>query len=501
MTTNEIEDRLKAFLLDPSREWSIDIPAISNYKDSSVLISNNRSGIHINFTDSTYTENSRLGAKSTFFKNLSFDLQFYTNDTQTQKPFVDAQTNINKFFNSKKRHNKVTQAVKLKNINNNWEIENISSRLVSYNMYGDNNHPDLSSGKEYLGYKVKDNHNNNKEHFLYRVPQSFEGDESWNVLDLDTHLHFPVHKFSQKYTEVLVNGDTYFYEFIPVRIFTGHQSITLSGMVADYNELDSTYGELIRSDMTLIVNDYSQDSREESPVIFETPENPSHVYSPVVYNKKFLIAATSTDSTFSTAEWRSGVKVEDSLSVTFRPTTTNTYRGIALSSDKITGISQDNNPFGNVISAYDYNGIIDVDNIKYYSYKTKNSYFPISETHQYTVVEDDDRDAFLISYLSGDTGESHSVDDFTFNNAEIEADPNRNYYEISIDAETPSYIAILFTGGNINRIMDGNTNIRNTFFTPTVDQPFIQKVVRGRIFNAFISNRTFFTISSWRLFY
>ena len=494
MTPTKITKSLISYLVNPLRCWN-KTPAISEDKNTA---NNNAEGIIVDFSGIEYQQNDR----SQDYKDFIFDLVFYTsNITGKPEPLLEYQRYINLFFN-KQRNNRfdVCQLIQIKSKNNNWEVTNVSNELDTGDNYGSNNDPELTENITYTGYRVRNTHG---DHFLYKKPNTLRVKGGWKILDLSTHLTFPVSRFRGNYAEVVHGNDTYFYEFVRTRVFNGSQFINIISAASDFvlEEGDNEIASLISSDITLQIRDYDNDECPPEQEIFESVLNPSHNYNPTIYNKKFLIATTSPDPIFSTAEWRSGVKIEDSLSITFRPTTTNRYRGIALSSDKITGISQDGNPFGNVISAYDYNGIIDVDNIKYYSYRTKYPYFPISETHQYTVVEDEDRDAFLISYLSGDTGESHSVDDFTFSNAEVEVDPNRQYHEFAIEADQPSYICILFSGGNINRIMDGTINLRNTAFTPAIDQPFIQTVVRGRIFNAFVSNRTFFTIASWRLYY
>ena len=494
MTQAKLERLLKAYLLNPKRCYSTYMPAIGNYSDDGhELILSNINGINIESRSYTPEITSLLGGRNIVVKNYVVDIDFYTKNIGNRNELVRNQDSINLFFSSENQNNfEVAQLVELKNINNNWELFDIDNENDRYDIYGSESDPDLSSDLTYTGYRVK---NQNGDHFLYRL-----GDD-WKILDLQSHLIFGVSRIKGDFAEIFHQGDTHFYEFVIGYVFTGSQTITIEGATMPEFEVDKKYGEIEMSTTTLNILDREEEECPEEEEIFEYTVSPSHPFNPTIFNDKYLIAATSTDSNFSTTEWRSGSKVTNSLNITFNPTTVNSYRGIAYSADKITGIQQTGNPFGNVISAYNYNGIQEIDNINYYTYITKNSYFPVPETHEYTITPDPDRDSFLIGYLQGDTGEVHTVDDFTFNNAAIEVDPNRPYHEFAIEADHPSYIAILFSGGNINRIMDGTDNLRNTVFDPSINEPFIQKVIRGKIYNSFVSNRTFFTITSWRVYY
>ena len=494
MTQEKIERSLKAYLLSPNRCYSTEIPVISNYSDDGhEAILSNEIGININSKSLVPDTTELLGGRKVVVKNHTIDLEFYTKNIGNRIQIIKHQNDIDLFFNNDISNNfEVVQLVELTSTNNIWKMKDLENDQASYDMYGSNDDPDLSEDISYYGYKVR---NQNGEHFLYRF-----GDD-WRVLDLSTHLIFNVSRFKGDFAEIFHQGDTHFYKFEYGYLFTGGQVLTVEGTIFPEFEVDKVYGEIEVGITTINIIDRDEDECPEEKETFEYIVSPSHPFNPSIYNNKYLIAATSPDSTFSTAEWRGGNRVTNSLNITFRPTTVDSYRGLALSSDRISSIRQVGNPFGNVISAYNYSGIQEIDNIYYYTYITKNPYFPISETHEYTIEEDDDRDTFLIGYLAGDTSEVHTVDDFSFPNAPIEVDPARPYHEFAIEADTPSYIAILFSGGNINKIMDGTDNIRNTKFNPTINEPFVQKVVRGRIYNAFISSVTFYTITSWRIFY
>ena len=493
MTLNRIEDNLKAFLLNPKRGWPNKTPRVTNYKDKSVK-SKILNGIMVSTESVDYTQNMTLGGDNKTYKNVTIALTFYDRDKKTQNPFIENQRYLNLFFRERRNNNfEVAQLVELKNVNNDWQATPISNHQDHYFIYGDKEDPSLDANKSYFGYLTKNTTGN---HFLYRLK------ESWKILDLSSHLVFPVSRIRGNFAEVNHGGDTFLYEFILTNAFDGSQFIQITESELDYNEEDQDYADMIMSVATLTVMDYSQDEPEKEQEIFETVVNPSHPYSPTIYNKKFLIAATSPTTTFSENTWQAGNRVTDSLNVSFRPNSSPVYRGVALSSDRISGLQQVGNPFGNIFhAAYQDNGVQQINGIYYYTYRSKYQYDPVAVTHEYQVTENDDRDALLVSYLAGDTNEVHTVSDFNFDNAEIDLDPNRPYYELSIDAETRSYIALLFTGGNLNRILDGTTNLRNTAFTPAIDQPFTQTVIRNRIYNVFISNRTFFTITSWRVYY
>ena len=492
MTLNRIEDNLKAFLLSPNRCWFGTAPRVTNYKDQSSM-SKLKAGIHITTTSNESIVNRTLGGSNNQFKNISVDLMFYGRDTKKQKPFLDNQRDLNLFFNTQPRQNyfSVCQLVELSNVSNDWSIKKIPNYQDHFKIYGDQNDPSLDSGKTYTGYLTQ---NTFGEHFLFRL------NDKWRILDLSTHLVFHVSRLNGDYAEILHNGDTHFYEFVTTNVFSGQQFITLNENELDYAETDQDYGDMITANASLTIMDYSEDEKEEPPIVFETNTNPSHPYSPTIYNDKFLIATTSPDANFSTSEWQAGTKVKNSLQITFPANSQTAYRGIGYSADRISGLQQVGNPFGNIFNtAYESNGIQQIDGVYYYTYKTRHAYFPVTETHTYNVTPDPDRDAFIVSYLTGDTGEVHTPDDFSFNEGEIEVDPNRNYYELALNADPRSYLAIGFTG-QINRILDGTKNLRHSF-TPTIDRPFVQKVIRNRIYNVFVSNITFFTFGSVRLYY
>ena len=491
MTLNRIEDNLKAFLLNPMRAWPKKTPIISNYKDESIY-KRKKEGVKISTGEVEYIQNPTLGGNNTTFKNIGISLLFFDRDRKKEAPFIENQRNITGFFDDERNNYfEVAQLVELKKHNNDWQATPISNHSDHYGIYGDTQDPDLNKELSYYGYLVENETGN---HFLYRL------NEVWKILNLSTHLVFLVGRLTDEFAEVYHGGDTYFYSYVPTQIFDGSQFIKIESAEINYNEEEQNYGDLVMSEITLMIMDYGETKEVEDKPVFEIPINPSHNYSPVVYDDKFLIAATSTDSTFTEAEWRTGTKTTNSLQLQFRPTTTSTYRGIAYSRDRISDIQQQNNPFtGFFGSAYVYNGIISVDDVYYYSYKTRNSYFPVPVTHQYTITPDDDRDSFVVDYLAGDSGKTHTPDDFSFSNSEITVDPERNYYELALNANPRSYLAIGFSG-QIQRIMSGTENLRH-LFSPSIDQPFIQKVIRGKIFNIFISNITFFTFGSIRLYY
>ena len=491
MTLNRIEDNLKAFLLNPKRGWPNKTPRVTNYKDKSVK-SKILNGIMVSTESVDYTQNMTLGGDNKTYKNVTIALTFYDRDKKTQNPFIENQRYLNLFFRERRNNNfEVAQLVELKNVNNDWQATPISNHQDHYFIYGDKTDPSLDANKSYFGYLTKNTTGN---HFLYRLK------ESWKILDLSSHLVFPVSRIRGNFAEVNHGGDTFLYEFILTNAFDGSQFIQITESELDYNEEDQDYADMIMSTATLTVMDYAQDEPEREQEIFETVVNPSHPYSPTIYNDKFLIAATSTNSTFTEAEWRAGTKTTNSLQLQFRPTTTNTYRGIAYSRDKISDIRQQNNPFtGFFDSAYRYNGIISIDDVYYYSYVTRNSYFPVPVTHTYNVTPDPDRDTLIIDYHAGDTGNIPTVDDFSFSSGEIDLDPSRSYYEVAIEASPRSYIGIAFTG-QITKILEGTNNLRFDFI-PTVNDRFVQKIINGKIYNIFISNRTFFEFSSFRIYY
>ena len=491
MTLNRIEDNLKAFLLNPKRGWPNKTPRVTNYKDKSVK-SKILNGIMVSTESVDYTQNMTLGGDNKTYKNVTIALTFYDRDKKTQNPFIENQRYLNLFFRERRNNNfEVAQLVELKNVNNDWQATPISNHQDHYFIYGDKTDPSLDANKSYFGYLTKNTTGN---HFLYRLK------ESWKILDLSSHLVFPVSRIRGNFAEVNHGGDTFLYEFVLTNVFDGSQFIQITESELDYNEEDQDYADMIMSVATLSVMDYSQDQPEKEQEIFETVVNPSHPYSPTIYNDKFLIATTSPDASFSTSEWQAGTKIKNSLQITFPANSQTAYRGIGYSADRISGLQQVGNPFGNIFNtAYESNGIQQIDGIYYYTYKTRHAYFPVTETHTYNVTEDSDRDAFIVSYLTGDTGEVHTPDDFSFNEGEIEVDPNRNYYELALNADPRSYLAIGFTG-QINRILDGTKNLRHSF-TPTIDRPFVQKVIRNRIYNVFVSNITFFTFGSVRLYY
>ena len=491
MTLNRIEDNLKAFLLNPKRGWPNKTPRVTNYKDKSVK-SKILNGIMVSTESVDYTQNMTLGGDNKTYKNVTIALTFYDRDKKTQNPFIENQRYLNLFFRERRNNNfEVAQLVELKNVNNDWQATPISNHQDHYFIYGDKTDPSLDANKSYFGYLTKNTTGN---HFLYRLK------ESWKILDLSSHLVFPVSRIRGNFAEVNHGGDTFLYEFILTNVFDGSQFIQITESDLDYNEEDQDYADMIMSTATLAVMDYSQDEPEREQEIFETVVNPSHPYSPTIYNDKFLIATTSPDASFSTSEWQAGTKVKNSLQITFPANSQTAYRGIGYSADRISGLQQAGNPFGNIFNtAYESNGIQQIDGVYYYTYKTRHAYFPVTETHTYNVTPDPDRDAFIVSYLTGDTGEVHTPDDFSFNEGEIEVDPNRNYYELALNASPRSYLAIGFTG-QINRILDGTKNLRHSF-TPTIDRPFVQKVIRNRIYNVFVSNITFFTFGSVRLYY
>ena len=491
MTLNRIEDNLKAFLLNPKRGWPNKTPRVTNYKDKSVK-SKILNGIMVSTESVDYTQNMTLGGDNKTYKNVTIALTFYDRDKKTQNPFIENQRYLNLFFRERRNNNfEVAQLVELKNVNNDWQATPISNHQDHYFIYGDKEDPSLDANKSYFGYLTKNTTGN---HFLYRLK------ESWKILDLSSHLVFPVSRIRGNFAEVNHGGDTFLYEFVLTNVFDGSQFIQITESELDYNEEDQDYADMIMSVATLSVMDYSQDEPEREQEIFETVVNPSHPYSPTIYNDKFLITTTSPDASFSTSEWQAGTKVKNSLQITFPANSQTAYRGIGYSADRISGLQQVGNPFGNIFNtAYESNGIQQIDGVYYYTYKTRHAYFPVTETHTYNVTPDPDRDAFIVSYLTGDTGEVHTPDDFSFNEGEIEVDPNRNYYELALNADPRSYIAIGFTG-QINRILDGTKNLRHSF-TPTIDRPFVQKVIRNRIYNVFVSNITFFTFGSVRLYY
>ena len=498
MDQNKIEDSLKGFLQNPLRCWAGKTPAITNYRNIDPLVGNYFSGIHIFTSDTTYDEFNALGGRVDNIKRVTVEIQFYTRDTGNTRNINTNIRNINNFFN-RRRNNVfyVAQLVKLNNKTTTWELEDVNNELDNYNIYGDLSHPDLTKGIDYFGYKVKNEHG---EHFLYRIPQTRKQNETWNILDLNTHLNFHVHRFRGNFVEVLHNNETYLYEFIRTKIFNGKQFISLEGGTVSYSSGDQNKGTLLTgNDFTIVVTDYEREECPQETETFETNIAPSHPYSPVPYTDKFLIAAVSGDSTFTDDEWLAGNKVKNSLEVSVPSTTTDHWRGFAYSADRIDALKQVGSPFGSILPSFEDNGIQNINGILYYTIKSRNSYYPVSQVHPYVISPDEDfRDAFIVSYVSSRT--VPTIDDFTFSGSEEFVNPNSNSYDLSISANPRSYVAIGFTGGNLNRIMDGSNNIRN-HFTPAIDQPFQQKIINNKIFNIFISDISYFVFSTWTIFY
>ena len=490
MTPTKLEDTLKSYLLNPMRNWKNFVPVIGNYNDGHNLIEKYKKGININTTSCEYSEEKKLGGKKYVYKTYIVALEFYSEDIGKSKILLENQQNINSFFNDGlQNHLEVAQLVKLENQNNNWILRKINNDQDFYNFYGSSKDPDLSTNISYGGYLIRDDSQN---HFLFRTKSI------WKVLNLQTHLVHNVSRFNGDEIEIFHGGDTFIYEFEKSTVFLGSQFITIDSSNLLYREEDQNYGDMIRSDTILNILDYEDDLETAVEPVFEYVTTPAQPYSPTPYAGKFLVAATSTDSNFSEAEWRMGNKTTNSNTITFSPTTTNTYRGVAFSRNKLSGFQQTGNVFGNIISAYNYNGIIDIDNIKYYSYITKHPYFPVPETHEYTINPLVD-ESLIVDYLSGDTGNIPSASDFSFSSGEIELNSQRPYYELSIGTSERSYIAFACTN-QILRIMSGTTNLRHSF-SPSVDSPFVQREIRGKIYNIFISNTTIFEYTSWRLFF
>ena len=498
MQPDRIENALKGFLQNPARCYPKKIPAIINYKNYFNFLNNIREGIAIKLNDVEY-ETFESGSSANF-KTYLYDLIFFTRNIGKTRPFVENQRNINSFFN-KARNNKFTvaQLVKLNSSNNNWELENVRNELDNYSIYGSNNHPELSESINYYGYKVRDVHNANDIHFLYRIPRTLLSKVSgWFVLDLNSHISFPVSRFKGNFAEVHHGGDTYFYEFVKTKIFDGSQYINLLNSTFEIEQVEiEDIGDVLEGTITLQIRDYSQDVCPEEEEVFESVVAPSHPYSPIVYNDKLLISAVGDTNMFTTTSWMNGTRVKNTLEVTPPTISDGDYLGFAYSHSQLDGIQEKDNVFGNIFAAFKDAGIHTLGGINYYTYISKNTYYANSNPRPYVVSEDDSFvDSVIIAYHISPN--APSINDFHFTGPEF-IDPTKNHHDISISANN-AYVAIAFSGGNLLRIMDGNTNIRNEFL-PNIDQQFQQRIFNNRIYNIFYSKITFDTITSWTLYF
>ena len=161
------------------------------------------------------------------------------------------------------------------------------------------------------------------------------------------------------------------------------------------------------------------------------------------------------------------------------------------------GIQEKGNVFGNVFSAFNAAGVGMTRGVCFYTYVSKNTYYENLNPRSYVLTEDDTFvDKVIVSPLTSQT--QPQAGQFLFG-PEDDLDPTRNHKDININASN-QYVAIAFSGGQLLRVMDGTNNIRSNFL-PRVDEPFVQRVLRGTIYNIFVSQSTYNTITSWTIYY
>ena len=497
MTPTQLQDNLKAYLLNPfiKRFWRGPTPAITNYADNEDYESKNTTGINIETIDIEKSESSALSGRVTNYDLHTIRLTFYTRDLGSQSAFLRNQRNINTIFNRRRNNYFVgAQLVKLKNNTTDWELENVRNDTDNYNIFGGDTHPELSKGIDYYGYRVK---NENGDHFLYRKPQTLFSQESWNILDLNTHLTFPVSRFTNGFVELIHGGDTFPYEFETTRLFTGKQFISYFGSITEYKERGYDFGDVIKSESTIQIRDYdvTTEEREMGP-IFETVVAPSHPYSPVVQNNKYVFSAANNDPIFHMSDWDSGTRAKNTFEITPPAISNGDYLAFG-STSPLKGIQEKDNVFGNVFAAFNSAGVAMSNGICFYSYVSKNTYFANANPRAYVLTEDEAfADKIIVSYFITPT--QPQAGQFLFTGEES-IDPTRNNWEININANN-AYVALAFSAGQILRIMDGSTNRRGEFL-PRIDQPFIQRVIRNTIYNIYVSQVPYSTVTDWRIFF
>ena len=498
MTIKQIQNKIKDYLNNPFAKWttqplvytsSENKPPLNYFHPLKVEVSDVSPLVEETLCDSifinnTYTIELTLGHVIQSNKNV---LISYVNDL------------LNFFTTNHKLE--TANLIKLKESTpGNWELveTDVDDDYKLHRFIGDT----LETGQEYYGYEVT---YNNKLYLLFREYSQFK---RWGIFDPETHIVINIHQTDKtgfviengkKRIAIRPTGDStlHFFDFVTKPLLTGNQDL----VIEDTNSVSTTFdtgdiGEQVYSTIFLTVEDRDKPEIIEPIVVPDTSLVPSHVFSPVIQNDKYVISAVSDQNVFHMSDWDAGNLVKNSFEVVPPSISNGDYLAFG-STVPLKGIQEKGNVFGNVFSAFNASGVGMTRGVCFYTYVSKNTYFANANPRSYVLTEDDSfADKVMVSYFI--TPNQPQAGQFLFT-GEDDLDPTRNHKDISISSNN-AYVAIAFSGGQLLRIMDGTNNIRNNFL-PRVDQPFIQRVIRGTIYNIFVSQTTYNVVTSWTIFY
>ena len=293
--------------MNPSVRWHSLVPAVHSSSEDPPPFDY----FHPLKVSVTNTENVTLSTlcREMFVHNIhSISLELGHIKRENRSILINYINDLLNFFRIKSKLECARLVVLKESTPGNWGIEDADiDDDILLHRYIDS----LETGQEYYGYEVV---YNNKPFFLFR---EFSNTERYGILDPTTHTIIEIHQTDKtgfvfdeedgrKRIAVLPTGDTniHFFDFVKVPLLRSEQDIVIEATNSLTNEFEEEdVGVQISSAVFVSVADRETNEVDEPIILPESGLAPSHVYSPVVQNDKYVISAVNSDAIFHMSDW------------------------------------------------------------------------------------------------------------------------------------------------------------------------------------------------------
>ena len=213
----------------------------------------------------------------------------------------------------------------------------------------------LETGQVYYGYEMT---YNNTPFFLFRE----QDNSNWGLLDPTTHTIIHIHQTKdtgfvvdeitgEKIIRIIPTGTTtpHDFHFVTRNLLTQNQELRIesTNQILSTYELSEDQGTVITATIFLVISDYDEPETDAPIILPESNLAPSHVYSPVIQNDKYVISAVSDQNVFHMSDYDAGNLVKNSFEVVPPSISNGDYLAFG-STVPLKGIQEQGNVFGNV---------------------------------------------------------------------------------------------------------------------------------------------------------